>query len=125
MIHTAELSLDRFPELELEFEVFSYYYDSGYPVDIEALYSVVNQKPQEENSGYLVAEITTTSVPLDEADVASDEISMLACSCPAYQYQAGVDLSETTIDDWSHCKHCEAVDPTIKAKNTESQTTLE
>jgi hypothetical protein len=124
MIHTAELSLDRFPEVDVEFEVFSYLYDHGYPVDIDGLYSVVNQKPQEENSGYLVAEITTTQVPLDEADVASDEIGMLACSCPAYQYQAGVDLSETTVDEWGTCKHIDSVDPTAKAVKSESQTTL-
>ena len=124
MIHTAELDLSRFPEVDVEFDVFSYFYDHGYPVTIDRLYSVVNQKPQEENSGYLVAEITTTQVPLDEADVASDEISKLACSCPAYQYQAGVDLSEATINEWGTCKHIDKVDPTAKAKSDDLQDTL-
>jgi hypothetical protein len=125
MIHSAKLDMERFTETpEIEFDVFSYFYDHGYPVDIEQLYNVVNQKPQEENSGYLVAEITTTQVPLDEADVASDEITKLTCSCPAYQYQAGVDLSDATIDDWKHCKHCEAVDPVAKAKADDNQTSL-
>jgi hypothetical protein len=124
MIHTAELSLDRFPELELEFEVFSYYYDSGYPVDIEALYSVVNQKPQDENSGNLVAKITTTAVPLDEADVAKDELTRWVCSCEDFQHNRGVDLEEKRIASWGVCKHIQNVDPTIRAEADDNQTNL-
>lgn len=124
MIHTAELDLDRFPEVELEFDVFSYFYDHGYPVDITELHSVVNQKPQDEDSGYLVAKITTTEVPLDEADVATDEISMYACSCPAFQFQEVPDLKETTITDCGQCKHLRSVDPVAKAKADENQTEL-
>jgi len=124
MIHTAELSLDRFPEVDVEFDVFSYYYDHGYPVDIEELHTVVNQKPESENSGYLVAKITTTAVPLDEADVTEDELTRWVCSCEDFQYHRSVDLDEQRITHWDNCKHIHEIVPHAKAQADNQQTSL-
>jgi len=128
MIHTAEMSDDTFAStdrLTTMTEVETYLRDNGYPVDEEGVWLAVNQKRDEENSAHMIKEIKTLRKPLPVADAAVDEMTILMCTCKAYRYQQGIDdLEENDTLEWEPCKHCEAVDATMKAENDENQQQL-
>lgn len=130
MIHTAKIDLDNFAESDstslcVNLDVFSYFYEFGYPVDeILEAHSAVNVKTDDENTGHLVVRIQTLSKPIDQADAAVDQIEKWACDCGSYQYHVSVDLEEQSITDWGHCKHVKAVDPSVRAKNDPDQSEL-
>jgi hypothetical protein len=132
MIHTAELDLEQFGQGDVEgrpeqfwLDVFNYWVDNGYPIDslLEA-YSVVHKKQDSEDTAHVVLEVQTLSKPKDMADIVADETTMYACDCKGYQYHYYVDLDEKRLLDWGYCPHIDAVDPTVKAENDESQQTL-
>jgi len=125
VIRVAPLNMDTFegelPALESE----SYLQKHDYPVTVERLWSVLNAKQDEENSGHIVKEVTTLRVPQERADAVEDEITILMCSCKAYRFHAGVqDLDEHDELRWEPCKYCDAVDPSVKAENDEHQREL-
>lgn len=125
MIHTAKLSEDHIAELSIELDTHSYLTEMGYNITTVETHTVVNQKPKSENSGHIVQKIQTTEVPFDQADVVADRCTLYTCTCSAYRYHDGIpDLEATNITEWSSCKHCAAVDPTLKAANDEDQETL-
>lgn len=128
MIVTGELDLEQFTPAEgqgVELDVFSYFVENGYPVDeILEAHSVVNQKPDDENSGHIVLKVKTLSKPLSEADAVEDEMHMWTCDCKGYQYHYSVDLSERRLGEWDFCPHIEAVAKSVKALNDDSQTEL-
>jgi len=95
----------------LELDVFSYFYDHGFPVEsIEEAHAVVNEKAEKENTAHLVVKIETLRKPLDIADLAIDGgFKMFACDCRAYQFHHSVDLEDKNITNWGECKHIDEV----------------
>lgn len=130
MIVASELDLDQFIDPEpgerlIEFEVWSYWNEMGYPVErIEELYSVVNQKQGEENTGHLVAKVITLDKPVNVADAAVDQTTAWTCDCKGYQYHYSVDLEERRIGEWGSCPHVEACAKEVRAVNDDQQATL-
>jgi hypothetical protein len=130
MIHTADLDLEQLASTEgqhkpIELDVWSYWYENGYPVEsIVEAHSVVNQKPDAENTGHIVVKVETLSKPLNRADVVDDTVNVLCCDCRDYQFNKGVDLEQESVTDWGHCKHIASVSKHIKAQNDENQDTL-
>jgi len=130
MIHTARIDLDNFAESDstslcINLDVFSYFYEHGYPVDeILEAHSAVNAKPDDENSGHLVVKLKTLSKPLEQADASVDTHTMYACDCKSYTYHTSVDLEEKQITEWEPCKHIESVDPSVRAANDPNQEQL-
>lgn len=125
MIHTAPLDTSRVVESEFITESETYLNEQGYQTDTVGYYCVVNQKPEESNSGYIVKEVKTTAVPFEQADVVEDTIRIYLCSCPAYRYQEGIrDLSERRTLEYDSCKHVEACSKVEKAKVDDTQTEL-
>lgn len=131
MIHTAKLDLEQFQdkpdsaELPIEFDVWSYWYSCGYPVDdIVDAYCAVHTKQDDEDSSHIILKVQTLSKPLDRADVISDSTTLWTCDCKAYAYHEKVDLEETPITEWGYCKHIESVEPSIKAQGDENQESL-
>lgn len=130
MIHAAPLDLDNLAEsddtsLAVNLDVFSYWYENGYPVDgIVEAYCVVNVKRDNENTGHTVLKVETLSKPLDKADVVADQTEVWACDCKGYQHHYSVDLEDTPVTEWDACPHIEACDKSAKAKNDDNQDTL-
>jgi hypothetical protein len=125
MIHTAELDTEQVVESEFITESETYLYEHGYRTDTAGYYLAVNHKQDGENSGYIVKAVETTAVPFEYADIVEDSIRILLCSCAAYRYQQGLEeLEDRETLEWSSCKHCEAVDKSVKAKNDENQRRL-
>lgn len=130
MIHTAELDLDQLASTEgshkpIELEVWSYWYESGFPVEsIVEAHSAVNQKPDSENTGHIVVKVETLSKPLNRADVVEDKTTVWCCDCKGFQFHYSVDLAHKSITQWGACPHIEAVEKGIRAKNDENQETL-
>lgn len=132
MIHTAELDLEQFGQDDVEgrpeqfwLDVFNYWVDNGYPIDsLLGAHSVVHKKQDSEDTAHVVLKVQTLSKPKDMADIVADETTMYACDCKGYQYHYSVDLDEKRLPDWGYCPHIDAVDPTVKADNDESQQTL-
>lgn len=125
MIHTAPLNTDHIVESEMITESESYLNEHGYKTDTAGYYTVVNHKPDDENSGYIVKAVETTVVPFKHADVIEDSVRVLICNCSSYRYGKGVeDLEDRDTLEWNSCKHCQAVDPTIRALSDEDQSTL-
>lgn len=125
MIHTAPLDQSQVVESEFITESETYLYEQGYRTDTVGFHLAINQKPDSENSGYVVKTIETTAVPFEEADVIEDTITIHLCSCPAYRYQEGIrDLSERRTLEWDTCKHVEAVSKVAKAKADNQQAEL-
>lgn len=130
MIHTAEIDLDQLAESDahskpIELDVWAYWYENGYPVEsvLEA-HSAVNAKQDDDNTGHIVVKVETLSKPLNRADVVEDTVAIWSCDCRDYQFNQSVDLEETSVTEWSHCKHIIAVDRTLKAANDENQDTI-
>lgn len=128
MIVTGQLDVDQFTPAEgqgVELDVFSYFVENGYPVEeILEAHSVVNQKPDDENSGHIVLKVKTLSKPLSEADAVSDELHRWVCSCKAFQFHHSVDLQERRLGEWEHCKHIQSVAKSVKAIEDKNQETL-
>jgi len=125
MIVTAPLDTDEVVESEFITESETYLREHGYNIDTAAYHLCVNQKPESENTGYIVKTIETTKVPFAQADVVEDTYRMHICSCKSYRYQNGLpDLEKENVTAYSPCKHCVACDPTLKAKTDEKQEQL-
>lgn len=125
MIHVAPLDTDQIVESEFITESETYLREQGYNVDTVQYYSVVNQKPDAENTGYIVKTIETTTVPFAQADVVEDTYRMHLCSCKSYRYPNGLpDLEKQYVTAYSPCKHCKQVDPALKAETDAQQDTL-
>lgn len=129
-IVTAELDLEQFAnsdsqQLPIEFDVWSYWYEHGFPVDsvIEA-HSAVSRKSNEENSGHVVAKVETLEKPLERADAAVDDTTVWCCDCKGYQFHYSVDLEDYSVTEWGACPHIEAVSKVEKAKSDDNQTEL-
>jgi len=125
MIRVGVLNMDTFegdlPPLESE----SYLEIHDYPVTVERAWTATNVKQEEENTGHIVKEVTTLGVPQERADAVTDETTILMCSCKGYRYHSGIqDLSEHDELRWESCKHCDAVDPSVKASHDEQQREL-
>jgi len=129
-IVTAELDLEQFAnsdsqQLPIEFNVWSYWYEHGFPVDsVMEAHSAVSRKSGEANSGHIVAKVETLSKPLDRADVAVDSCTVWCCDCKGYQFHYSVDLEEYSVTGWEACPHIEAVAKEARAQNDEQQETL-
>lgn len=91
-------------------EVWSYWYEHGYPVDeLTDAYSVIHVKEGVENSSHVVCRVQSLEMPLDEADAAVDDTVVYSCDCRDYQYNRGVDLEEERLPEWGDCIHIEEV----------------
>jgi hypothetical protein len=108
-------------------ESHTYLKEHNYPVDVEETYLVCSDS----GHGYIVQEITTTRLPLEEADLEVDEITLYTCSCSAFRYHDGIqDLEETERLKCEPCKHCSHVidgpaEKHKKAQRDNDQQTLE
>jgi hypothetical protein len=126
MIHTAKLTEEHITELNVELDTHGYLVEMGYNITTVETHTVVNQKPEKENSGHIVQKIQTTKVPFEQSDIIEDRIFIYTCTCGAYRYHDGVpDLDEHSLTEWSPCKHVERIDPTLKAKQDDDQETLQ
>jgi hypothetical protein len=105
-MNATKLFTDNIVEHETITDTHTYLEEYGFPVDVEATYLVCSDS----GKGYIVQEITTTKVPLMDADVAEDQVTMFACTCHSWRYHDGVvDLEEADELEWSRCKHGELV----------------
>jgi len=93
-------------------------------VEVEELYSTGTLRAgSEDNSSYLLAEITHLKAPMDEVDVVDAERkTTYICGCPgffnhAYDNQIGV-----KVDD---CKHTKRAKEKERTEMPDEQTTLE
>jgi len=126
---TAPLDTSQFLNADgdkpFELEVWSYWYDGGYPVEsvVEA-YTVIHEKTDDENTSHIVAKVETLSKPLDVADVAVDSTEKWVCDCKAYQFHHSVDLEKRFLSEWDPCKHVKAVSREERAKSDNNQRTL-
>lgn len=57
--------------------------ETGHPVDVVDRHLVVNDKPDDDSTGYLVAEIETTPVP----DESATPITLFVCHCSHAHYR--------------------------------------
>jgi len=124
---SAPLDIEQFvgdsPLFELE--VFSYFYENGYPVEsIEEAYTVIHEKTDDENTSHIVLKVETLSKPIDVADVAVDSVTKYCCDCKAYQFHHSVDLEERYLSEWGACKHIKSVSREEKAKADDNQDTI-
>lgn len=123
-LDVAPLYDDHLVEFEVVTESESYLAEYGYTVDTIRHWLVVSDKDDEAN-GYVVTKAETTDKPLELADLVADATTIWLCSCPAYRYRDGVaDLGGRIDLEWTACKHCEAVEKSLKAANDNAQTTL-
>lgn len=130
MIHTAQLDLSQFGSDDdthkpVWLDVWNYWNTHGYPIEsIVEAHTAIHKKPDDEDTSHVVLKVETLSKPLDEADVAADTIQKYACDCKGFEYHYSTDLAENRIAEWGVCPHIESVDPTIKAKSDDAQTSL-
>ena len=127
MIHTAKIDASNIVENSVITETESYLNEHGFNITDGEYYSCVNQKPEGENSGYLIKSAETTRVPFEQADIVSDTIEIYLCSCGAYRYRDGVkDLEQSGNLDWEPCKHIKALKDyrVERAKADDNQHTL-
>lgn len=130
-IHAAQLDLEQFGrdkegEKLLELDVWSYWYNNGFPVEeILEAYSVVHEKPHDEDTAHIVVKVETLSRPIDEADIVADSTTVWACDCGRFAYHENVDLEDTSVTEWGHCHHIESCEKSIKAQNDENQRRLD
>jgi hypothetical protein len=127
MIHTAEIHNDNIVECDVITDTETYLNEHGYNTDDKTYYNVINQKPQAENTGYIIKTVETTRKPFEQADIVEDKITLYLCSCGAYRYQQGVeDVEENANLRWEACKHIKKL-PEYKsqrAKSDDKQDTL-
>lgn len=85
-----------------------------------------NQKPDSEDSAYLLTEIETTSVPTAQADYVQDRLRMWTCQCHDYQYNKLKPFlkGKIALGEVSHCKHLKQHLRTERAKQDDQQATL-
>ena len=124
---SAPLDIEQFvgdgPLFELE--VFSYFYDNGYPIEtIEEAYTVIHDKIEEENTSHIVLKVETLAKPLDVADVAVDKTEKWVCDCRDFQFNRSVDLTERYLSEWETCQHIQAIDKAARAIADNNQETL-
>jgi len=74
---------------------------------------------------YLVAKVEVLDVPFDQADVVSDRVEIIACSCSDWYFNksAGIETGEKRPSEVAPCKHA-TVYRTEKAKSDQHQETL-
>jgi len=125
MIHTAPIDTEYIKNIDVLMESEDYLNKNGYNTDLVGYHSVVNHKPDADDSGYIIKVVETTVVPFQEADVVADSTEIAICSCASYRYGKGVDdLEDSDRLDVTPCKHCEAFNKSLKAANDESQEEL-
>lgn len=98
---------------------------AGYPVDdFTELHTGVSVKTDSDDSGYLVGRIETLSKPVEDADVAVDQYSFWACSCPGFHYHRFPDLDSESIEGVGECAHVERVRRKVRESAGEGQETI-
>lgn len=99
--------------------------DNGYPTNHVAKHPVVSKKLDDDNSGYVVHEITTYSEPPEIADAVEDSITVYVCHCWDFiRRQTPDNFKDHTPAEIGACKHVESIEKSLNALNDESQTQL-
>lgn len=93
--------------------------NSMFAFGVEARHVVVNEKDSEENSGYVVTEVETSEVPLEDADMAVDSMRVFLCHCKGFHNHMWPDEFgwETTPDDIGACQHTREVKRRVRNKS--------
>lgn len=89
--------------------------------EVKKEYAAISESDDE--TAYIVTELTALRVPFEDADVVADEMTMFVCSCPHYKFRLWPDEEPERLNVGS-CKHVRDVSKVQRAENDDQQETI-
>lgn len=119
-IHVAHLDREHI-NIAFGHELLTTLKSKGLSPTVERYFSVVNQKHGEDNSGYIVAEVTHLTKPKAKADIVADSTTTYICPCTGFYHHCYDQNLGAKVDD---CQHIERVKQKTRGNIDDKQQTL-